>query len=174
MRQTYLLVVLFVLLTPFGLTKADDSTLPIYVEPPAPEELAQVLYGPRYRSNDSTNAEQGFGMMINFEYDSTIVLPESLPMLDSVGKMLDLAAARKEVLVIEGHTDATGGERYNHDLSIRRARAIKEYLVDAYQVDGARLVTIGQGEGELHKPDEPEHALNRRVEFRSLDSVVVQ
>lgn len=174
MRLDRLIAGFLVTLALAGIARAEESEITIYVEPPAPEELASVLYGPRSRGTEPADAEQRFGMMINFEYDSTVVLPESLPLLDSVGKMLDLAAARNEVLVIEGHTDATGGERYNHDLSIRRARAIKQYLVDAYRVDGDRLVTIGQGEGRLHKPDEPEHAANRRVEFRSLDSVVVR
>lgn len=153
---------------------ASGDGITVFERAPAPEVLADILYGPRYRGTAKSSDTQQFGMMINFEYDSTVVLPDSLPLLDSVGKMLDLEPAKTEVLVIEGHADASGSERHNHDLSIRRARAIKKYLVNGYSVDSGRLVTVGQGESNLHNAEQPEDPINRRVVFRTLDSVVIR
>jgi len=152
------------------------AELEIFNEPPSPQRLADIVFAPRYRSANvaEENRPNRFGMMINFEHDSTKLLPESLPMLDSVGKMLDLATVREEVLAIEGHTDASGTERYNDNLSIRRAKAIKSYLIESYNVDPGRLVTIGRGETALHDSTTPTNPINRRVEFRSIDAIVVR
>jgi outer membrane protein OmpA-like peptidoglycan-associated protein len=46
---------------------------------------------------------------------------------------------------IEGHTDSTGSESYNEELSERRAAAVRNYLL-AQGVDSARLDTLGLGE----------------------------
>lgn len=174
-RQRIMLAILTVLsISLFSHRAASGEDIAVYESAPTPEELANILYGPRYRSSAATPDTRQFGMMINFEYDSTVVLEDSMPLLDSVGKMLDLEPAKNEVLVIEGHTDASGGERYNHDLSIRRARAIKAYLVKGYRVDASRLVTIGQGEDDLHNFELPEDPVNRRVVFRTLDSVIIR
>lgn len=163
---------LLVLICSFELAAAE---IEIFDQPPSPQHLADIVFAPRYRSartsaDDSANR---FGMMINFEHNSTKVLPESVPMLDSVGQMLNLATVQEEVLVIEGHADASGTERHNEDLSVRRARAIKSYLVESYAIDSGRIVTVGYGETQLHDHKIPTNPVNRRVEFRSIDSIVV-
>ena len=72
-------------------------------------------------------------------------------------------------LYIEGHTDNVGDALYNHNLSHKRADAVKEYLV--YKgIDASKISTFGYG------PDKPivsndsdmGRALNRRVEFRIM------
>lgn len=148
----------------------------IFVEPPAPEVLAKILYKPRYRSvnNDQVKQADTFGMMINFKFDSTEMLPESLPLLDSVGEMLTLDSARGRALIIEGHTDGKGTEFYNQGLSERRAEAIKKYLVNSFAVDPQRLITVGQGESQLYDGGNPLNPLNRRAEFKPLKNIVVQ
>ena len=143
----------------------------IFVEPPAPEALARLLYGPRYRSAEPSGGR--FGMMINFEYDSVMIVPESLPMLDAVGEMLGLDEAANEVLVVEGHADASGPAAYNLRLSERRANAIKQYLVGTFDIQRERLITIGEGEAKPHDQKDPYAAVNRRVVFRTTQSIVV-
>ena len=148
-----------------------DSSEEIFVEPPSPETLARLLYGPRYRSAEPVAGR--FGMMINFEYDSVKIVPESLPMLDAVGEMLGLDESAKEVLVIEGHADASGPAAYNQTLSERRADAIKRYLVGTFDILDGRLITIGEGESQPHDRKDPYAAVNRRVVFRTTQSIVV-
>lgn len=50
---------------------------------------------------------------------------------------------------IEGHTDNTGNAAYNHDLSKRRAEAVKDELINKYGIDASRLTAVGYG------PDRP-------------------
>lgn len=156
-------------------TNTVAAEIEIFKKPPSPHHLANILFPPLYRSANAPadNIPKQFGMMINFEHNSTKVLPESVPMLDSVGQMLNLEAIQEEVLVIEGHADASGTERHNEELSVRRAKAIKTFLIDGYNVDAGRIVTVGYGESELHDAGTPTNPINRRVEFRSINEIVV-
>lgn len=146
---------------------------PVFVEPPAPEALAHILFGPRFRSVDAAPTGDRFGMTIHFELDSTRLLPQSLPLLDSVGEALVLAPGERRVLVIEGHADARGTHAYNERLSRGRADAIKRYLIESFDIPAARLVTMGLGETQLRDPERPDHAVNRRAEFRAVNAILV-
>lgn len=152
-----------------------EPAITIFTQPPAPEELADILYKPRYRNVQGKQEKQPdlFGMMINFELDSTKILPESLPLLDSVGEMLTMERVKDHALVVEGHTDARGTKQHNQGLSERRAQAIKKYLADSFEISPKRLVTVGQGETKLHDGSDPKNPVNRRVVFRPVKSIVV-
>jgi outer membrane protein OmpA-like peptidoglycan-associated protein len=67
---------------------------------------------------------------------------------------------------IQGHTDSRGTEEYNMGLSLRRAGAVKDYLI-LQGVDPSRLTVKGFGEtAPAYSNDTPEGmAKNRRVEF---------
>jgi outer membrane protein OmpA-like peptidoglycan-associated protein len=149
------------------------SSAPLFVAPPAPQALARLLFKPRFRSVDgvATREPNLFSMMINFEFDSTRILPQSLPLLDSVGQMLNLPETADESLVIEGHTDATGGEDYNQNLSQRRALAIRDYLAASFDVKAERLIVVGYGKTRPYDGSNPANPLNRRAAFRPLRSV---
>ena len=165
--------IIFILLVCASHYTHPDDELPIFDAPPDPKVLVDILYAPRYRSVDVPQTE-AFGMTVHFDLDSSELQDRSLPMLDSVAAMLALPEARGELLVIEGHTDATGSHAYNQSLSVRRARAIKQYLVTTHGVAADRLVTLGFGEERLHDGDNPGADINRRAEFRSLDGVEIQ
>ena len=152
---------------------ADDGD-EIFTEPPEPEVLSRILYGPKYRSAAIDQAPGRFGMMINFEYDSDKITPRSLPLLDSVGQMLGMESAANEVIVIEGHADAHGPATYNQGLSERRADAVKRYLVGTFGIPAELLVTVGEGEAKPHVQEDPYAAMNRRVVFRTSRSIIVQ
>ncbi|MCV2886608.1 OmpA family protein [Aestuariibacter sp. AA17] len=70
------------------------------------------------------------------------------------------------VATIEGHTSAPGSEAYNMDLSDRRAKAVKVLLSEIYNIDAARLKTIGYGESRLLDTSNTSeaHRVNRRIE----------
>ena len=71
---------------------------------------------------------------------------------------------------IGGHTDSTGDEAYNLDLSRSRAEAIMAYLIE-HGVEASRLEARGYGELypiEDNDSDAGKQA-NRRVEFVILD-----
>jgi outer membrane protein OmpA-like peptidoglycan-associated protein len=85
--------------------------------------------------------------------------------LKEIGEMLQQHADLK--LTIEGHTDNTGTAAGNQALSEKRAASVREYLIDNYQVDAARLKSAGFGATKPVSPnDTPEgRQNNRRVEL---------
>jgi hypothetical protein len=107
---------------------------------------------------------------LHFDSDKAMIQPASKSLLD------DIATALKSFpdwhLRIIGHTDSAGDPEHNVHLSVDRAIAIKEALVER-GVDPQRLVTAGLGEtrpvSSNATPDG--RALNRRVELvRVTDS----
>jgi outer membrane protein OmpA-like peptidoglycan-associated protein len=71
-------------------------------------------------------------------------------------------------IVIEGHTDSVGSEKYNLDLSQRRANSIRNYMIDKYGYKPAELEAIGYGPRRpiADNGNFQGRALNRRVEFK--------
>jgi len=101
---------------------------------------------------------------INFDLDSDVLRDESKPTLDKIVAVLKAKPEWK--LKVEGHTDSTGGEAHNQQLSQKRADAVKSYLVNA-GIDGSRLTTAGLGATKPVSGNETEsgRAQNRRVEL---------
>ena len=153
---------------------SDKSPIPIFTQAPSPRVLADILNPPRYRSIElKTNSSQApdrpsaFGLLINFEFDSTAIVPTSRPLLDSVGQMLSETSMQQRTIVIEGHTDAIGSYDYNQQLSKRRAQSVKRYLISAFGIAPTRLMVEARGEREPHDWAKPHHPVNRRVQFRA-------
>jgi len=101
---------------------------------------------------------------ILFATDKSLVKKEFDPELDNVVEVLKNNPDMK--LSIDGHTDSTGTAKYNKALSIRRADAVRDYLVKK-GIDKKRLTVKGYG---LTKPiadnkTKEGRAKNRRVEL---------
>jgi outer membrane protein OmpA-like peptidoglycan-associated protein len=64
------------------------------------------------------------------------------PVLDRVIALAD--ACRGSTLTITGHTDSTGNESWNQQLSLARAQAVATYL-DSRGIAGDRLISVGAG-----------------------------
>ncbi|KDC55356.1 OmpA family protein [Pseudoalteromonas sp. S3431] len=73
----------------------------------------------------------------------------------------------KTYLSVEGHTDSTGKDSYNMNLSRERAQSVKDYLVNQ-QIMAARVSTKGYGETRPIATNESANgrAQNRRVEIQ--------
>lgn len=102
---------------------------------------------------------------VYFEFNSASLNPQSESALRSLA---DLLGRRPEWQIsIEGHTDSVGTERYNMDLSARRAAAVREALVSTYGTAAGRITTAGFGKSRPREPNAtPEgRARNRRVEL---------
>jgi outer membrane protein OmpA-like peptidoglycan-associated protein len=105
---------------------------------------------------------------IHFEFDSSRLTPDATRLLERVGQALGSSELAGLAFVVEGHTDAQGDEAYNQALSVRRAQAVKEYLVAQHGIPAARLKAVGKGETDLVDVADPEGSANRRVVFMSL------
>jgi outer membrane protein OmpA-like peptidoglycan-associated protein len=70
--------------------------------------------------------------------------------------------------VIEGHSDAIGDEAYNQKLSLKRAEAVRQWLIERLRIDAKNIKVVGMG---MSRPivstagTKEEQALNRRVEI---------
>lgn len=103
---------------------------------------------------------------VNFEVNADQLTFESYAVLDEAFDALsvEFPDARIEVA---GHTDSTGEESYNQDLSRRRAETVRRYLVDK-GIPATRLTATGHGETMplADNATRQGRAQNRRVELR--------
>jgi outer membrane protein OmpA-like peptidoglycan-associated protein len=105
---------------------------------------------------------------IYFDFNSDRIREESDSTLQDIVTVLTRHPDWK--LAIEGHTDSIASDRFNLELSQRRAAAVKTALTGRFAIDGARLTSAGYGESRpKDRNDTPEgRARNRRVELVRL------
>ena len=72
--------------------------------------------------------------------------------------------------IIFGHTDTKGTIKYNINLSIKRAEAVKEILL-SLGITAKNVSVLGKGENQLavDTPDNTKHPANRRAEIKILN-----
>jgi outer membrane protein OmpA-like peptidoglycan-associated protein len=100
-----------------------------------------------------------------FDFNSDVIREESEPTLREIAEVL-----RRNpdwTLSIEGHTDNVASDRYNLELSSRRAAAVKAALGTQFGIAGSRLTTAGFGESRPQDRNDTVEgrARNRRVEL---------
>jgi len=101
---------------------------------------------------------------VNFEVDKDIIRPESIPILEENAKLF-FEFPRMEV-EIRGHTDSDASDEHNLDLSLRRAKSVRRFLISK-GVEEGRLTVQGFGESRpiVSNATAFGKARNRRIEF---------
>ncbi|MGN8068323.1 OmpA family protein [Mucilaginibacter sp. SG564] len=118
----------------------------------------------------ATVTREGEGILVKFDSgilfdtDKSDVKPAAQSNLQKLATSLQ-NNPNTNILIV-GHTDSTGTAQHNMDLSIRRAEAVKSYIV-SNNVNSSRLTTSGKGKTEpIADNRTPEgRAQNRRVEI---------
>jgi OOP family OmpA-OmpF porin len=99
-----------------------------------------------------------------FDFDKAVLKKEGKAKLDDlVGKVKGI---NLEVIIAVGHTDSVGTDAYNQKLSVKRADAVKAYLVSK-GIEKNRVYTEGKGEKQPVADNKTSagRAKNRRVEI---------
>jgi outer membrane protein OmpA-like peptidoglycan-associated protein len=105
---------------------------------------------------------------ILFEYNSDKIVEESNTYLNEILKaMQDITALSIQIV---GHTSNEGNDEYNEALSLKRAQAVKNYLIKN-GINAKRLSVIGKGSKNpiTNNNTEEGKKLNRRIEVVILD-----
>ena len=103
-----------------------------------------------------------------FDFGSALLQSGAKVSLMKLGMIIQTNEKAQFRLV--GHTDTIGDDGANQKLSEARAQAVKDWLVNSLQIDGARIVVEGKGEREPlpdvdRNGDAKAQQLNRRVEI---------
>jgi len=99
-----------------------------------------------------------------FDFDKSVVKPAGKAKLDDL--VSKVKGINLEVIIAVGHTDSIGTDAYNQKLSVRRAEAVKAYLVSK-GIEKNRIYTEGKGEKQPVADNKTKEgrAKNRRVEI---------
>jgi len=132
--------------------------------PPSPAVSAETSTDPqtywKLPPSDQINVR------VNFGFDSAAIAMDQKPALRQlcrIMKEMDIKLVR-----VIGHTDAVGGEAYNQQLSMLRAKEVTRFFTDECQIPADRLEAVGVGEQFLLNAKNPKADENRRVEFQAV------
>jgi OOP family OmpA-OmpF porin len=149
--------------------ECDKDLLPKQVcEPPPPPPAAKPAPPPpppaAKPAPKPVTEKVTFAADVFFDFDKAVLKPEGKSKLDDL--VAKLKGTALEVIIAIGHTDSIGSKEYNQKLSVRRAEAVKAYLVSK-GIEPNRVYTEGKG---LTQPIADNRtaagrAKNRRVEI---------
>ncbi|MDE2095308.1 MAG: OmpA family protein [Burkholderiales bacterium] len=152
-----------------ALKKVVAAPEPVVAPPPpaaAPAPAPAPAPKPAPVSEKVTFAADAF-----FDFNKSTLKPEGKAKLDDlVNKM---SGINLEVIIAVGHTDSIGSDAYNQKLSVRRADAVKDYLVSK-GIEKNRVYTEGKGKKQPIADNRTAEgrAKNRRVEIEVVGTRV--
>lgn len=153
--------------TPADAVPGCDAPLvkPEPVVAPAPAPAAVVAPAPAVVVPPAPTSEKvTFAADAFFDFDKAVLKSEAKTKLDDMASKLQ--GINLEVVIAVGHTDSVGSDAYNQKLSVKRAEAVKAYLVSK-GIEANRVYTEGKGKKQPVADNKTAEgrAQNRRVEI---------
>jgi OOP family OmpA-OmpF porin len=101
-----------------------------------------------------------------FDFDKSVLKPAGKEAIHGIDEEIKSSEAKVIDINVVGHTDSVGTEEYNQQLSVRRANAVKDYMVSE-GIDPGIIDVKGMGESEpvASNATAEGRAQNRRVEI---------
>ena len=155
-----------------ALAEAPPAPAAIVEAPPAPPVVVEAPPAPAAAAPAKPAAPVApapTAVKVTFETDTFFAFDKSVLQPAGKAKLEDLVSKLQgtdiEVIVATGHTDSTGTDAYNQKLSMRRANAVKAFLVSK-GLPAERVFTEGKGEKQPVASNKTAEgrAKNRRVE----------
>jgi outer membrane protein OmpA-like peptidoglycan-associated protein len=143
----------------------------------SPDEISKKDKGKKYLSEGELKKLGWNSSSLYFSYNEAALKDNALASLDNNIEILK--KNNKFSIVIFGHSDARGDEKYNMLLSLKRAQSIKDYMIKK-GVDPSQIKSVkGMGEAGLinncgngKECSDEQHQQNRRVEIHILSSSI--
>jgi len=138
-------------------------------------EAAAGLGHPKARAWFGAQATTGNGNVspvnpiIYFDHAKIDIRAPYRSLLEEIGAIMQRSFSSSSI-VVSGHADGTGTDEYNQDLSLRRAQAVKGFLIEQAGIPSQRIIVRAYGEEMPAAPNDTEEgrAANRRVEITGI------
>jgi OOP family OmpA-OmpF porin len=81
---------------------------------------------------------------VQFASGQAVIRPQYRPAMEKAAQFIQKYPGRK--VLVEGHTDSIGSAHYNLRLSQQRAESVRNYLIENFGIDPAKIIARGYGE----------------------------
>jgi len=140
------------------------TILSCYNLPAAPKKMVKKAVEPKPEQTTWVIASDYL-----FDFNKAIIKKQYYSQLDKIAATIKKDPKMR--VEIQGHTDSIGSEKYNMALSLRRANAVRDYLIKKDGIVSSRLTAVGFGKTKPIASNDTDagRAKNRRVELKPID-----
>ena len=151
--------------TPATAAQGCDGALvaPVVAPAPAVTPAPAVAPTPAAPAAPTVATKVTYAADAFFDFDKALLKPEGKAKLNDL--ISKVKGVNLEVIIAVGHTDSVGSDAYNQKLSVRRAEAVKAYLVSK-GIEKNRVYT--EGKGEKQRQHSQQGSINRTNIFHRV------